>query len=86
MCILPKWRRKRYGTYLMGKVFASDSALENVKVYAVTRLVHDYRPSHYVEPDIKYKEEELCAHCCEDSKDGNPIFPRGPPSKPKFGK
>lgn len=75
MCILPKWRRKGYGTYLMGKAFASDSALENIKVYAVTRLMHDYTPSHYVEPDSKYTEEELCTQFYEDLKDENPIFP-----------
>ena len=37
ICILPKWRRKGYGSYLMGEAFASDFALENVKLYVVTR-------------------------------------------------
>ena len=72
MCILPKWRRKGYGTYLMGKASASDSILQNVKVYAVTRLTHDYKPSHYVEPDSKYTEEELCAQYYENLTDENP--------------
>ena len=58
----------------MGKEFASDSALENVKVYAVTRLIHDYTPSHYIEPDSKYTEEELCTQCCEDLKDESLFF------------
>ena len=48
MCILLKWRRRGYGTYLLGKVSACNSELENVKVYAVTRLIHEYTPSHYV--------------------------------------
>ena len=59
MCILPKWCRRGYGAYLMGKVFASDSELENVKVYAVTRLIHDYTPYHYVKPFSKYTDKEL---------------------------
>ena len=57
MYILPKWCLKGYGPYLMGKVFASDSSLENAKIYAVTRLIHDYKPFHYVELDSKYTEE-----------------------------
>ena len=59
MCILPKWRRRGCETYLMGKVFAYDSELENVKFYAVTRLIHDYTLSHYVEPVSKYTDREL---------------------------
>ena len=61
MCILPKWRRKGYGKYLMGMAFLSDYSLDNVKAYAVTRLIHDYTPSHYVEPDSNFTEEDLCA-------------------------
>ena len=61
MCNLPKWWcRKGYRKYLMGKVFASDPELENVKVYAVTRLIHNYTPSDYDELGSKYTEEELC--------------------------
>ena len=84
MCILPKWCRKRYGTYLMGKLFASDPDLENERVYVVTRLMHDYKPSQYVEPDSKYTEEESCAQISEDLKDEHSNFSRGPPSNPKF--
>ena len=66
MCILPKWRRRAYGTYLMGKIFACDSELENVKLYTVTRLIHDYTPSHYIEPVSKYTNRELDDIICED--------------------
>ena len=41
MCILPKWHNKGYGKYLMGRVFASDLDLENVRVYTRTRMIHD---------------------------------------------
>ena len=57
MCILPKWHRRGYGTYLKGKIFAIGSELENVKVYEVTRLIHGYTTSHYVEPVIKYTDK-----------------------------
>ena len=86
MSILPKWRRKGYGKYLMGMVFASDSSLENVKVYAVTRLIHDYTPSHYVEPYSNHTEEDLCAQISYDLKDENPNLSTCIPSKSTFGK
>ena len=86
MGILPKWCRKGYGKYLMVMVFVSDSSLENIKVYAVTRLIHDYTPSHYVELDSNYTEEDLCAQISYDLKDENPNVSTGIPSKPKFGK
>ena len=80
MSILPKWRRKRYGPYLMGMAFASDTLLETVKVYAVAKLVHDYTPSHHVEPDSNYTEEDLCAQNSDDLNDENPNLSRGIPS------
>ena len=33
--------------------------LKNVKAYAVTRLVHHYTLSHYVEPVSKYTDKEF---------------------------
>ena len=69
MCILPKWRHKGYGKYLMDKAFASDAELENVKFYIVTRLVHDYTPSNYVKPGRKYIEQEVCVQIIQDTKD-----------------
>ena len=59
MCILLKWRRKGCGIYLMGKVFASEPELDNLKVYAATRLIHDHTPSRYSEPDSKHIEKEI---------------------------
>ena len=40
-CILQKWGRRGYEIYLMGRVFASDLDLENVRVYTRTRMIHD---------------------------------------------
>ena len=59
MCILPKWRDKGYGKYLMDKAFSSDPEIENVKQYAVTRLIHGYIPSGYEEPVIQYIDYQL---------------------------
>ena len=50
----------------MSKVFASDYELENVKVYVVTRMIHDYTPSHYVESTSKYTDKELAGLIYED--------------------
>ena len=50
----------------MGKVFSCDSELENVKVYAVTRLIHNYTPSRYVEPVSKDTDIELTGIIRED--------------------
>ena len=50
----------------MGKVFASNSELENIKVYTVTRLIHDYTPSRYVKPVSKYTDRDLAGLICED--------------------
>ena len=50
----------------MGNVFTSDSELENVKAYAVTRLIHDYSPFHYVKPVSKYTDKELSGLIHED--------------------
>ena len=36
----------------MGKVFVSDPEVEHGRVYAVTRLIHEYNPSNYVEQAI----------------------------------
>ena len=52
----------------MGKVFASDSELKNVKVYAVIRMIHNYTTSHYVEPDSKHMDKELAGLICKDIK------------------
>ena len=84
MSILPKWRRKGCGKYLMGMVFTSDFSLENLKLYSLIRLIHDYMPSHYVELDSNYTY--LCAQISYNLKDENPYLSTGIPSKPKFGK
>ena len=47
---LPKLRNKGYGQYILGKAFSSDPEIENEKVYALTKLIHDYNPSEYEEP------------------------------------
>ena len=52
--ILSKFCRKVYRTYLMVKLFRVNKDLERVKVYAATRLIHDYTPSDYIEPESKY--------------------------------
>ena len=70
----------------MGMIFVSDSSLYNVKLYEVIRLIHDYTPSHYVEPESNYTEDDLCAQISYDIKDETPIFSTGIPSKPKNGK
>ena len=43
----------------MGKVFASESELNNVKVFAVIRLIHNYTPSYYDKPASKCTKKEL---------------------------
>ena len=49
----------------MGKVLACYSELENVKVYTVIRLIHDYTPSRHVNPVSKYADTELAGIICE---------------------
>ena len=51
------WCHKGYGKYLMSKLFISDPKLENVRVYAVTRLINAYNSSEYDEPGSKYIEK-----------------------------
>ena len=83
MRILLKWRRERYGKYLMGKIFPSDPELENVKSYVVARLIHDYAPSVYVELDSKCTEQEMCVQIQEVIRDERKNQSIG---IPKFGK
>ena len=66
--------------------FTSDSSLYNVKFYEVAKLIHDYTPSHHVELDSNYTEEDLCAQINYDLKEETPYLYTGIPSKPKFGK
>ena len=66
MCILPKWRRKGYEKYLMGKLFASVLELDHLKIFSVTRLIHDYTPTHCDEPVSNYTKKELQDQIRED--------------------
>ena len=45
----------------MGKVFVSNPELDNVRVYAVTRLINDYAHSDYDEPGSKLTDNHLAA-------------------------
>ena len=74
MSILPKWRRKGYGKYLMGKVFTSDPELENMRVYTVKRLIQDYTPSDYDEPGSKFTEQKICAQIHQDIRNERRIL------------
>ena len=42
----------------MSKVFNNDTKLDG-SVYTVTRLIHDYNPSGYEEPESEYWDDEL---------------------------
>ena len=50
----------------MGKMFASDPELENVRVYTVTRLIYNYTPSDYDEPGSQYLDDQLCTQIIMD--------------------
>ena len=58
MCILPKFQRKGHGRYSMSKVFKCDAELDS-RVYAVTRLIHDYTPYRYEELENEYSNYAL---------------------------
>ena len=68
----------------MGNVFTSESELENIKIYAVTRLTHDDTPSHNNESVSKYTEKELNDQIREDIEDQRKY--RGFPGILKLGK
>ena len=71
MWILPKWRDKGYGKYLMGKALSSDHEIQESRVYAVTRLIHNYTPSDYDEPGSEYSNDQLTAKINQDRIDDN---------------
>ena len=58
MCILPKSQHKGYRRYFMIKVFKYDAQL-NGRVYAVTRLIHDYILYSYDKPESEYSDSAL---------------------------
>ena len=79
MCILLKWRDKWYGKYLMGKAFSSDPEIQDGRIYAVTRLIHNYTPSDCYEPSSKYSDDQLAAQIHEDKiTDIRDVSPRIP--------
>ena len=61
MHILLKRHHKWYRTDLMGKIFASDLELDNMRVHTVTRLIHEHTPSDDDEPGSKLTDKEFCA-------------------------
>ena len=80
MCILPKWRRKEYGKYLMDKLFTSDPKLQNMKVYVVERLIHDDTHPDYEKLGSKHTEEELgvqiSQNIIDERKNDSPGIPK----------
>ena len=54
----------------MGKVFQSNAQLDG-KVYDIPRLIHNYTPSVYEEPESQYLYDELYRQILKDVKDDN---------------
>ena len=65
----------------MSKVLNCDAQLDG-KVYAVTRLIHDYTPFGYEEPESEYSDSELYNHIQIDMVDAK----EGKLKKPRFCK
>ena len=65
----------------MSKVFNCDAQLDG-KVYAVTRLIHDYTPSGYEEPESDYSDYAEYNQIQQDMVDAK----QGNISKPRFCK
>ena len=62
----------------MGKVLASDSEIKNGKVYAVTRLIHNYTSSDCEELVSRYSVDQLTHQIMQDKIDDRNVGPRTP--------
>ena len=64
----------------MGKLFESGPELDNIRVYAVNILIHNYIPSDYKEPPDKYLDNKVCAQTLldrrNDIRDSSPCIPQ----------